>query len=227
MPKKLSKARKSALEEYSRAVKNFKSKMKRLEATDIDYTTWFGKPQSLKEVKKLSTSDIKILIRDLKAFTARGGEKIIKYNNQYVPKAYKEVYKRSLRRYNTNKKRLEKYQLNKLKKPDNDNVQTFLEFSKQVIKKASPQYWAKRVSTYKKNYINAVRDNLGHTNSGKKLIQIINSLSADEVISAYYKKGNEDLGINYIYPGDEEQAEDTAEYIVERWQQEYTKLAEQ
>ena len=195
--------------------------MKRLQGkSDIDYTMWFSKPRSLKEVRSLSTTDIKVLIRDLKSFTDRGGEKIIKYNNQFLPKAYKEQYQRSIRRYNRNKKRLDKYQLNKIKKPDNDKVGTFLEFSKKVIQKASPLYWQKRSRQYKTNYINAVKENLGHTQKGKELLKLIEKLDADTVISAYYKKGNEDLGINYIYPGDEDQSEETAEYIVERWYQE-------
>lgn len=224
--KKISKARKSALENYSRAVKNFNAKMKRLQGkSNIDYTMWFSKPQSLKEVRNLSTSDIKVLIRDLKSFTDRGGEKIIKYNNQFLPKAYKEQYQRSIRRYNRNQKRLDKYQLNKIKKPDNDKVGTFLEFSKKVIQKSSPLYWQKRSWQYKKNYLKAVKDALGHTTKGKKLEKLIESLDADRLISAYYKKGNEDLGINYIYPGDEDQAEETADYIIERWIQEYPELS--
>ena len=65
---KITKAKKTALEEYSRAVKSFNSKMKRLEGkSDIDYTMWFSKPQTLKEVRNLNTRDIKVLIRDLKA----------------------------------------------------------------------------------------------------------------------------------------------------------------
>ena len=64
--------------------------MKRLQGkSDIDYTMWFSKPQSLKEVRDLSTTDIKVLIRDLKSFTDRGGEKIIKYNNQFCRKLIK------------------------------------------------------------------------------------------------------------------------------------------
>ena len=219
--KKLTKAKKSALEQYSRAVKNFNAKMKRLKGkSDIDYTTWFDQPKKLKEIRDLSTSDIKVLIRDLRDFTTRGGEKIIKYNNQFVPQAYKKQYQRSIRRYNRNVKRLDKYKLNKLKKPDNDKVSTFLEFSKKAIQKASPLYWQKRSWQYKKNYINAVKENLGHTQKGKELLELIEKLDADTVISAYYKKGNEDLGINYIYPGDEDQSEETADYIVERWYQE-------
>ena len=38
-------------------------------------------------------------------------------------------------------------------------------------------------------------------------------------IETYYTKGNEDLGINFIYPGDRDEAQETAEYIIERWQQ--------
>lgn len=225
MPKKkLSKSKKTALEDYSRAVKNYNAKIKRLAGkTDIDFTVWFDKPKTLKEVQKLNTREIKVLIKDLKSFTQRGGEKIIKYNNQYVPKAYKEVYQRSLRRYNRNKKRLDKYQLNKLKKPDNENVMTFLEFSKKVIAKASPIYWDRRRSTYKSNYIKAISDALAHTESGKKLLKLAKSIDPDKLINAYYKKGNEDLGINYIYPGQEEQAEDTAAYLIERWEQELSR----
>ena len=165
-----------------------------------------------------------MLIRDLRDFTTRGGEKIIKYNNQFVPQAYKQQYQRSIKRYNRNVKRLDKYQLNKLKKPDNDKVSTFLEFSKKAIQKASPLYWQKRSWQYKKNYLKAVKDELGHTAKGKELEKLIESLDADKLISAYYKKGNEDLGINYIYPGDEDQAEETADYIIERWMQEYPEL---
>ena len=217
---KITKAKKTALEEYSRAVKGFNSKMKRLEGkSDIDYTMWFSKPQTLKEVRNLNTRDIKVLIRDLKEFTSRNGEKIIKYNNQYVPIAYKKIYQRSIQRYNRNIKRLNRYKLNKLKKPDNEKAMTFLEFSKKVIEKASPQYWNKRSWQYKQNYLNAVRDALGHTKAGRELEKLASGINADKLIETYYTKGNEDLGINFIYPGDRDEAEETAEYIIERWQQ--------
>lgn len=217
---KITKAKKTALEEYSRAVKSFNSKMRRLQGkSDIDYTMWFSKPQSLKEVRNLNTRDIRVLIRDLREFTSKGGEKIIKYNNQYLPIAYKKIYQRSMQRYNKNVKRLNRYKLNKLKKPDNEKAMTFLEFSKKAIEKASPQYWNKRSRQYKQNYINAVRDSLGHTKAGKQLEQLAQSIDADKLIETYYTKGNEDLGINFIYPGDRDEAQETAEYIIERWQQ--------
>lgn len=219
MKKRTSKAKVTALESYSKAVKNYKAKLKRLSTkSDIDFTTWFDNPPSMKQVRKLNTRDIKVLIRDLAGFNMRGGEKIIKYNNQYVPKAYKEQYQRAKSRFNKNTKRLEKYKLNKIKKPDSDFV-NFLEFSKGVIKKASPQYWNRRRITYKSNYLKAVKDSLSFTEAGKKLEKMIEAMSADKLIDAYYKKGNEDLGINNIYPGDRDQAQATAEYLIERWKQ--------
>ena len=39
------------------------------------------------------------------------------------------------------------------------------------------------------------------------------------MIKTYNTKGNEDLGIINIYPGDPEQATLQAEYLIERWGQ--------
>lgn len=194
--------------------------MKRLEKSngDIDFSTWFDKPKYLREVRKLNTSDIKVLIRDLKSFTKKGGEKIIKYNNQYVPQAYKETYQRSIRRYNRNKKRLEQYNLNKMKKPDSDFM-SFLEFSRKAIQKANPIYWNKRKWQYKENYKSAVKNSLAFTQKGKELLKLIDSIDAEKLINIYYTKGNEDLGINNIYPGQRDEAEATAEYLIDRWNQ--------
>lgn len=221
-PKKMSRAKKEALDIYTKTKKNFNAKVKRLEKkgveqSSIDYRYYFE--HSLvdkRKLNKLTAREIKVYIRNLQEFTKKGGEKIVKYNNIYIPVSAKENYKRSLKRYNANNQYLKTMHLNKQRKPPT-NIGNFRNYVRYIEKISAPAYKLDRKEQYKINYMTAIKENLGGTKSGKELLRLIKKLDPDTLIKAYYTPGNEDLGINAVYPGDQSQAEENATYILERW----------
>ncbi len=216
---KVTKAKQRALDEYGKVLKNYRRKLHRLEGGDIDYSQWFDEGLGLKEVRNFSTVEINSLIRNMKDFTTRGGEKILKYNKNFVPKAFKQQYQRALKRYNARKTELERYRLHKLKKPPESFI-PFQEHARRTIYKASPKYRYEQRELYKHNYIKAIRDNLQSSEYYQAFASFIEKIPADKLISTYYTLGNEDLGINALYPGDPEESDMTIEYITERWGEE-------
>lgn len=214
---KMSRAKKQALDLYTKTRKNFNAKVRRLEKRGIGYRSFFENSLLKRsELSKLNAREIKVYIRNLQSFTKKGGEQMINYNDTPMPKGAKENYRRGLKRYNARTKYLERMHLNKQRKPPS-NIVDFKKYLSHIEKISSPLYGVQRKQQYKENYINALKENLGNTKSGKKLLKLVKGLTPDELIDAYYEPGNEDLGINALYPGDVEQAEMNAEYILERW----------
>src|SRR5690625_1722937 len=95
--------------------------------------------------------------------------------------------------------------LNKFKEPSAD-YSPFMDYSGKIIERASPEYRKRREEQYKSNYLKAVKETLYHTGKGKDLYKLVKGIDARKMIKTYNTKGNEDLGIINIYPGDAEQA---------------------
>ena len=122
------------------------------------------------------------------------------------------------KRYNRNTPFLQRMKLNKFKEPSAD-YSPFLDYSEKIIERSSPEYRKRREEQYKLNYLKAIKETLSHTEKGKALYKLVKGLDARKMIKTYNTKGNEDLGIINIYPGDAEQATLQAEYLIERWNQ--------
>ena len=90
-------------------------------------------------------------------------------------------------------------------------------FYRNRIKKFMPGGMRKRDEQYKQNYISAIINAYGHSDYSRELIQKINGVSGSWLYNIYNTPGNEDLGINNIYPGNEEQAEGQLTYLLQRW----------
>ena len=90
-------------------------------------------------------------------------------------------------------------------------------FYRKRIKKFMPGGMRKRDEQYKQNYISAIINAYGHSEYANKLIEKIKGVSGGFLYNVYNTPGNEDLGVNNIYPGDEEQAEGQLMYLLQRW----------
>lgn len=168
------------------------------------------------KTRKFSTREISIYLKDLESINEPNATEIVNFRGSNIPAFYKEIFQRAKNRYNRNTDFLNRMKLNKFKNPSPE-YSPFLDYASKIIERASPEYRRKREDQYKSNYLKAVEDSLSHTDKGRQLKRLIQSIPARKLIDTYHTKGNEDLGIINIYPGDPEQADLQSEYLIERW----------
>lgn len=90
-------------------------------------------------------------------------------------------------------------------------------YLKALIRKGNIAGLRKKENQYKENYIQAILNSYGNSEKAKALIKKIKGMSGGLLYSIYTVPGNEDLGINNIYPGNDDIAESQLEYLIERW----------
>lgn len=201
---------------YSNYKKIYEQAKKKAEKYDIDFEQYFSTFPTPHKAKPLKDRDINTLARDLELFTKPGGEDIVKYRGQFVPKAYKELYKKSVRRFNDQVKFREQTHMKKFEAPD-ESFAPFGEYAEKIIRRASPLYRHERYEQYKTNYLSALKDSLYDFPGGAELYEQVSKIPAKKLIDTYYTLGNEDLGIANIYPGNDEQAVLTIQHLKDRW----------
>ena len=207
--------RKNLIRNYRKEYEKAERKIKEAGLDPEDYINHIPKPG---HTQKYNLSELNVYMRDLQDINAPNSTDIITYKDSNIPKFYKDIYTRAKERYNKNTPFLQRMNLNKFKEPSAD-YSPFLDYSGKVIERSSPQYRKRREEQYKSNYLKAVKETLSHTEKGKELYKLVKGLNARKMIKTYNTKGNEDLGIINIYPGDPEQATLQAEYLIERWEQ--------
>lgn len=223
---KISDARKRAISEYQAERKRFLAKLNRLRKKypGRDYESFLSKPPTYREIKDISTQKLKTAVSDMKLFTAKYGHVFEVEKGVYAPRAFHEQYERSLKRVNRQRKeRIKKSvlkELHPLKEPTGANPTTFAEFMYRTIKKASPEYAQEQERTYKENYIGALKNSYGDYELTQILEKMVGSMTGEEMLNAYYKPGNEDLGIKEIYPGEGQSEDETEQWVknlIEKW----------
>lgn len=207
--------RKNLIRKYRKEYEKAEEAIRQANLEPEDYIGHIPKPG---KTRKYGVRELNIYLRDLESVTEPDGTDIITFKGSNIPKFYKDIYQRAKSRYNKNTPFLQRMNLHKFKEPSPD-YSPFLDYSGKIIKRASPEYRKKREEQYKANYLKAVKDSLGHSEKGKELYKLVKGLNAKTLINTYHKKGNEDLGIINIYPGDPEQATLQAEYLIERWEE--------
>lgn len=207
--------RKNLIRKYRKEYEKAEREIRKAGLDPEDYIAHIPKPG---KTRKYGLRELNIYMKDIEAVTEPGGTDIITYRGSNIPKFYKDIYTRAKERYNKNTPFLQRMKLNKFKEPSAD-YSPFMDYSGKIIERASPEYRKRREEQYKSNYLKAVKDSLSHTEKGKELYKLVKGLDARKMIKTYNTKGNEDLGIINIYPGDTEQATLQAEYLIERWNQ--------
>ena len=207
--------RKNLIKKYRKEYEKAERKIKEAGLDPEDYITHIPKPG---HTQKYNLRELNVYMKDLQEVNTPGSTDIITYRGSNIPKFYKNIYTRAKERYNKNTPFLQRMNLNKFKEPSPD-YSPFLDFSGKIIERSSPQYRKRREEQYKSNYLKAVKETLFHTEKGKELYKLVKGLNSRKMIKTYNTKGNEDLGIINIYPGDPEQATLQAEYLIERWNQ--------
>lgn len=204
----------------SSLIKKYRTKYEKAKTeTDkagIDFEQYLDYLPKPGKTAKVTDKELEQYLGTLEKVIAPKGTDIIKYKGYAVPRFYRDLYKESLREYNKQSSFLRKVGIQKFKEPS-EEFATFLEYAPKVIERATFAYQRYREEIYKQNYLKGVKDTLSHTTAGRELYSKIKKVSAGEMLRIYHLKGNEDLGIINLYPGDEEQAELQAEYLLERW----------
>lgn len=198
--------------------KEYEKAERKIKEAGLDPDTYISHIPRPGHTQKYGFRELNIYMNDLKSVNLPGGTDIVTYKGSNIPKFYKDIYNRAKERYNKNTPFLQRMKLNKFKEPSAD-YSPFLDYSGKIIERASPEYRKRREEQYKSNYLKAVKETLSHTEKGKELYNLVKGLDARKMIKTYNTKGNEDLGIINIYPGDPEQATLQAEYLIERWGQ--------
>lgn len=207
--------RKNLIRKYRKEYEKAEEAIRQAGLEPEDYISHIPKPG---KTRKYNLRELNVYMRDLQAVNTPGGTDTITFRGSNVPKFYKNIYVRAKERYNRNTPFLQRMKLNKFKEPSAD-YSPFLDYSSKVIERGSPEYRLRREEQYKSNYLKAVKDSLSHTKKGKELYKLVKGINARKMIEVYNTKGNEDLGIINIYPGDSEQATLQSEYLIERWGQ--------
>ena len=207
--------RKNLIRKYRKEYEKAEREIRKAGLDPEDYIAHIPKPG---KTRNYGLKELSIYMRDIEAVTKPGGTDIITYRASNIPKFYKDIYTRAKERYNKNTPFLQRMKLNKFKEPSAD-YSPFMDYSGKIIERASPEYRKRREEQYKSNYLKAVKGSLYHTKKGKELYKLVKGLDTRKMIKTYNTKGNEDLGIINIYPGDAEQATLQAEYLIERWNQ--------
>lgn len=207
--------RKNLIRKYRKEYEKAEREIRKAGLDPEDYIAHIPKPG---KTRNYGLRELNIYMKDIETVTEPGGTDIITYRGSNIPKFYKDIYARAKERYNKNTPFLQRMKLNKFKEPSAD-YSPFMDYSAKIIERASPEYRKRREEQYKSNYLKAVKDSLSHTEKGKALYKLVKGLDARKMIKTYNTKGNEDLGIINIYPGDAEQATLQAEYLIERWNQ--------
>lgn len=207
--------RKNLIRKYRKEYEKAEREIRKAGLDPEDYIAHIPKPG---KTRNYGLRELNIYMKDIEAVTKPGGTDIITYRGSNIPKFYKDIYLRARERYNKNTPFLQRMKLNKFKEPSAD-YSPFMDYSGKIIERASPEYRKRREEQYKSNYLKALKDSLSHTEKGKELYNLVKGLDERKMIKTYNTKGNEDLGIINIYPGDAEQATLQAEYLIERWNQ--------
>lgn len=216
---------------YQKERRRFLNKLDRLKRTrpDVDWEDFFERPKSYLEISKdTSTQNLKRLTKDMELFTYKYGHVLEKENGVVAPRAFHEQYQRSLAYVNRQRRERQKKsvvkELKPLEEPKKATPQTFGEFMRKTIQKASPKYAAELDARYKNNYIQAIKNAYGGGEFTNILIGMVRRMNASDMADAYYKPGNESLSINEIYPGEDmsdEELEEWVKHLINKWKSEF------
>ena len=161
-------ASKTVIDKYKKARDAYQRKIRRMERNSPDYN-WrevLGWPAKLNDVKKLTTNEINVLIRDMQGFTAKYGHVMEDRNGVRAPRAYWEQYDRSISRENARREKarkntMTKYEVpNNLKPPTNKVSDRFAKFVAHVLDLADPLYRRRVNKQMQDNYIGKLQDTL-------------------------------------------------------------------
>lgn len=229
------------IEEYKRERDKYQRKIRVMERKNPDYD-WrevMGWGAKLRDVRKLTTREVKILTRDMQGFTAKYGHVLEDRNGVRAPRAYWEQYDRALRRENARRERarktaFRKYEVpNNLKPPTKNVGDRFAKFVEHVLNLADPLYRSRMNAQMQQNYIGVLYDAFLNYNEAyrkrkldsekvtellillQKLINYVSSLTPDEFYRKYLADSENRIDFEVIYIQDEWELEDIIEEFTE------------
>lgn len=222
------------IEEYKRERDKYQRKIRAMERQNPDYD-WreiMGWGMNLRDVRKLSTREVKILIKDMQGFTAKYGHVMEDRRGVRAPRAYWEKYDRALRRENARRDRarqsaVKKYEVpNNLKPPTNNVKDRFAKFVAHVIDLADPFHRSRMNKQMQDNYIRILLDAFLNYQEAyrkrklsdervtellkilEKIINYVYRLTPDEFYRKYVNDTENRIDFEVIYIQDEWELED-------------------
>lgn len=233
------------IEQYKRERDKYQRKIRAMERQNPDYD-WrgvLGWGANLRDVRKLTTREVKTLIRDMQGFTAKYGHVMEDRKGVRAPRAYWEQYDRALRRENARRERARKTATTKYEVPNNLKPperagERFAKFVAHVLDLADPIYRQSITKQMQDNYLYVLRgtkylyleayqktkynkDNLKKiVDLLNNLIKYISSLSSQEFYRKYLADSENRLDFEAIYVSDEWELDDVIQEfteILETW----------
>lgn len=233
------------IEQYKRERDKYQRKIRTMERQNPDYD-WrgvMGWGANLRDVRKLTTREVKTLIKDMQGFTAKYGHVMEDRKGIRAPRAYWEQYDRALRRENARRERARKtattkYEVPNNLKPPESAGERFAKFVAHVLDLADPLYRQAVTKQMQDNYLYILRStkymyveayNKANLNKDalKKIVDLLNTLikyvsnlSPQEFYRKYLADSENRIDFEVIYIQDEWELEDIIQEfteILETW----------
>ena len=233
------------IEQYKRERDKYQRKIRTMERQNPDYD-WrgvMGWGANLRDVRKLTTREVKTLIRDMRGFTAKYGHVMEDRKGIRAPRAYWEQYDRALRRENARRERArktatKKYEVPNNLKPPESAGERFAKFVAHVLDLADPLYRQAVTKQMQDNYLYILRStkymyveaynkaNLNKDDLKKiidlleNLIKYVSKLPPQEFYRKYLADSENRIDFEVIYIQDEWELEDIIQEfteILETW----------
>ena len=233
------------IEQYKRERDKYQRKIRAMERQNPDYD-WrgvLGWGANLRDVRKLTTREVKTLIRDMQGFTAKYGHVMEDRKGIRAPRAYWEQYDRALRRENARRERARKtattkYEVPNNLKPPESAGERFAKFVAHVLDVADPLYRQSVTKQMQDNYLYILRStkymyveaynkaNLNKDDLKKiidlleNLIKYVSKLPPQEFYRKYLADSENRIDFEVIYIQDEWELEDIIQEfteILETW----------
>lgn len=228
------------IEQYKRERDKYQRKIRAMERQNPDYD-WrgvLGWGANLRDVRKLTTREVKTLIRDMQGFTAKYGHVMEDRKGIRAPRAYWEQYDRALRRENARRERARKtattkYEVPNNLKPPESAGERFAKFVAHVLDLADPLYRQSVTKQMQNNYLAILQSAKDmYTEAYKKanlrnddlkkvvdllntLIKYVSKLSPQEFYRKYLADSENRIDFEVIYIQDEWELEDVIQEFTE------------
>ena len=233
------------IEQYKKERDKYQRKIRTMERQNPDYD-WrgvLGWSANLRDVRKLTTREVKTLIRDMQGFTAKYGHVMEDRKGIRAPRAYWEQYDRALRRENARRERARKtattkYEVPNNLKPPESAGKRFAKFVAHVLDLADPLYRQSVTKQMQGNYLAILQSAKDmYTEAYKKsnlrnddlkkivdllstLIKYVSKLPPQEFYRKYLADSENRIDFEVIYVQDEWELEDIIQEfteILETW----------
>lgn len=228
------------IDQYKRERDKYQRKIRAMERQNPNYD-WrgvLGWGANLRDVRKLTTREVKTLIKDMQGFTAKYGHVMEDRKGIRAPRAYWEQYDRALRRENARRERARKtattkYEVPNNLKPPESAGERFAKFVARVLDLADPLYRQSVTKQMQDNYLAILQSakdmyteayrkaNLRNDDLKKlvdlldTLIKYVSNLPSQEFYRKYLADSENRIDFEVIYVQDEWELEDIIQEFTE------------